>query len=205
MDYYASGQAADPYSLQFQAKMGATMVAGEVVGAAGAAGVAAGATALVSAGVSQSIVTGGLLVAGGAGVVASGYSIYETPSPNNIVFNLASLEGGFFVGGMTGESVKLSLSPANHQSSGPASLSSDISMAWRDANGNINPFAFLADWLLPGAQVGPMSTGPSTIGAAATVGGAGAGAGAGFSLLAGHNQVDWLGIPVSSCSTGKVH
>jgi hypothetical protein len=168
---------------------------GLVVGAVGAGAIVVAAPVLVAVGVPASVVTGGLLVTGGAGAVATGYSIYENPSPNNIAFNLGGLGGGLLVGGASANYIDATLSPAGYQP-GPVSLASDISMAWRDSSGNINPLAFLSDWLLPGATVGPMSTGPSVIGAASTIGGVGGGTAAG---------VDWLGNPISSSSTGKPH
>ena len=67
--------------------------------------------------------------------------------------------------------------------SGSVSLGADLAMGWTDANGNINPLAFLSDWFLPGSQIGPMSTGPSTLGAAGAIGGAGAGLGAFSTIL----------------------
>jgi RHS repeat-associated protein len=168
--------------------------AGAAVGIASAGTVSLGAMALVSAGVPQSVVTGGLFVTGVAGIAGSGYSIYNNPSPNNIAFNAGGLAGGLIGGGMAGEAVNSALSPPGYQPSGPASLASELSMVWRDNSGNPNPLSMLPAWLLPGAEVGPMSTGPSTGGAAGAIGGAGAGTAA---------AVDWLGNPVSSSSSGK--
>jgi RHS repeat-associated protein len=176
---------------------------GYAVGAAGATAVGVGATTLVSAGVPQSVVTGGLFVTGVAGVTASGYSIYNNPSPNNIAFNAGGLAGGLAVGGFLANNVASALSPSGYQPSDPASLASELSMVWRDNSGNPNPLSMLPAWLLPGAEVGPMSTGPSTGGAAGAIGGAGFGVAGGFSLWAGQGSVDWLGNPVSSSSTGK--
>lgn len=173
------------------------------VGTAGIGSLAA--LAAVEVGVPLSVVTGGLYLTGGAGVVTTGFSIYNNPSPNNIAFNVGGLAGSLFVGGLTGEAVDSALSPPNYQPSGPASLSSEWSMTWRGNSGNPNYFAFLSDWLLPGAEVGPMSTGPSPLGAAGGVAGVGTGMATGFNLLTGQNPVDWLGNPVSSSSTGKLH
>jgi hypothetical protein len=177
---------------------------GLVVGAVGAGAIVVAAPVLVAVGVPASIVTGGLFVTGGAGAVATGYSIYENPSPNNIAFSAGSLGGGLLVGGISGNYVASALSPAGYQP-GPVSLASDISMAWRDNSGNFNPLSMFPAWLLPGAEVGPMSTGPSTLGAAGAVGGVGTGVATGFNLLTGQNSVDWLGNPISSSSTGKPH
>lgn len=168
----------------------APFVGGLVVGATGAGAAAAGAAGLVALGVPASTVSGGLLVVGASGLVASGVSIYNNPSFNNISFNVGGLGGGLLVGSLSANYVASALSPPGYQPSG----ASIASLAWKDANGNINPFAFLADWLLPGAKVGPMSTGPDTSGATGTVAGAGAG-------VAG--ATDWLGNPLTSSSTGK--
>jgi RHS repeat-associated protein len=178
---------------------------GALLGGAGAVAVTVAAPVIVAVGVPQSVVTGGLLVTGSAGAVATGYSIYNNPSPNNIAFSAGSLGGGLLVGGLSGGSISSALSPSGYQPSSGASLAADVSMAWTDANGNINPLAFLSDWLSPSATVGPMSTGPSTWGAAGTIGGAGAGMATGFNLLTGQNQVDWLGNSISSSSVGKQH
>jgi RHS repeat-associated protein len=167
---------------------------GYTVGAVGATAFGVGATALVSAGVPQSVVTGGLFVTGVGGVAASGYSIYNNPSPNNIAFNAGGLAGGLAVGEFLANNVASALSPSNYQPSGPASLASELSMVWTDSSGNPNPLSMLPAWLLPGAGVGPMSTGPSIGGAAGAIAGGGSGATGGFSLWAGQS---------SSSSTGK--
>jgi RHS repeat-associated protein len=187
------GQNLEEWNNQFQAAsqqslaMEGSLSAGAAIGAGGATLIGAGAVGLVGLGVPASTVTGGLLVLGSGGIVTTGYSIYNDPSVNNIAFNAGGLAGGFLVGGLTSSSVVSTLSPPGYQPSGAVSLSSDVAMAWRSGgpNGNINPIAFLMDWLLPGAQVGPMSTGPSTAGAVTTVGGFGAGVAAGSQLISG--------------------
>lgn len=186
--YNSQVQAVSQQALTIEGMVGA----GALTSAAGATVVGAGAVGLVSLGVPQSVVSGGLFVTGVAGTVASGYSIYNDPSINNIAFNAGGLGGGLLVGSVSANYVASALSPSGYQPSG----ASIASLAWRDPNGNINPLAFLADWLLPGAEVGPMSTGPDTSGATGTVGLAGAGVAA---------AVDWFGNPVSSSSTGKPH
>jgi RHS repeat-associated protein len=192
-------QAANQQALPIEA----SALGGYAVGAAGATAAAVGATTLVSAGVPQSVVTGGLFVTGVAGFTASGYSIYNNPSPNNVAFNAGGLAGGLAVGGFLANDVASALSPSGYQPSSSASLASELSMVWRDNNGNPNPLSMLPAWLLPGAEVGPMSTGPSTGGAAGAIGGAGSGVAGGFSLWAGQSSVNWFGNPVSSSSTGK--
>ncbi len=189
--WYNQFQAVNQQALAIES----TVAGGAVVGAAGAAVGGAGAVGLVALGVPQSVVTGGLLVTGSAGFVASGYSIYNKPSVDNIAFNAGGFGGGLLVGGASANYVASALSPSGYQPSGAVSLSSDVAMAWTGANGNINPLAFLSAWLLPGSGVAPMSTGPSALGAAGTVGGAGAGVAGGFSLFLGNTQ--------SQSSTGK--
>jgi len=195
------GQSVSQWNSQFQAANQQALAiegmvsAGALTGAAGATVVGAGAVGLVSLGVPQSVVTGGLFVTGGAGAVATGYSIYNNPSINNIAFTAGSLGGGLFVGGASANYVASALSPSGYQPSGTASLASDLSMVWRDSSGNPNPLSMFPAWLSPGAEVGPMSTGPSTLGAAGAVTGAGTGMAAGSQLLFGGTQ--------SQSSTGK--
>ena len=197
------GQSTADWNSQFQAAnqqalpIEVSALGGYAAGAAGTTAVSFGAAGLVSAGVSQSVVTGGLYVTGGAGFVATGFSIYNNPSPNNIAFSAGSLGGASFIGGMTGLAVDSALSPSGYQPSGPASLATELSMTWRGSSGNPNYFSFLSAWLLPGAEVGPMSTGPSPLGAAGAVAGLGTG------IATGLNSVDWLGNPISSTSNGK--
>jgi RHS repeat-associated protein len=166
---------------------------GLIVGATGAGAVGYGAVGLVAMGVPQSVVTGGLFVGGAAGAVASGYSVYNNPSFQNITFNAGAFAGGVFVGGTLGNRVASTLSPPGYQPSGTVSLSAEVSMAWRDSNGNLSPFSMFYAWLLPGAEVGPMSTGPSTLGAASTLTGGGVGLAAGVSESSAQNPVNWLG------------
>jgi len=156
---------------------------GALVGGSGAAVFSLAAEGLVGLGFSQSFVTGGLLVTGSAGFVASGVSIYYDSFVNNIAYNAGGLGGGLLVGSTFADGVAASLSPPGYQPSGNGSLAADLSMAWTDANGNVNPVAFLIDWLLPGAPVGPMSTGPSIVGAGVTTGGGGFGITAASSFL----------------------
>ncbi|MFN3409055.1 MAG: RHS repeat-associated core domain-containing protein [Limisphaerales bacterium] len=190
-DWNSRFQIANQHALAVEGCVGA----GAAIGVAGGTAIGLGAVGLVAVGVPQPVVTGGLLVVGASGVVAGGYSIYNDPSPYNIAFNAGGLAGGVLAARVSANYVASALSPSSYQPSSSISLASDVSMAWRDTGGHINPLAFLSDWMLPGARIGPMSTGPSIYGAAGTVGGTGFGTAGGVSLLFG-SPVDWLGNPL---------
>jgi hypothetical protein len=159
-----------------------------LLGAGVTTGIGFGTLALASAGVPQNIITGTLLVAGAGGLYITGVSLYQNPSVNNIAFTGGTLGGGSIVGDLMGFSLASALSQDGYKPTGEASVLSDINMAWKGGGTWPNPIAFLSDWLLPGAATPPMTTGPSTVSAGATVAGIGTGLIGGAQLTIGNSS-----------------
>jgi RHS repeat-associated protein len=170
----------DPYGLSFWSCFGNGFENGVLTTAA----VVVVTTAVVAAAPElAAVATGVTLVGGAAGLVSTGYSMLTNPSANNLGYNLGSLTGSSIVGGLSARGVASQLSPTGYQPNpelGP--VQSTMQNAWRDSIGNINPLAFLNDWLNPNSSgMQPMATGPDTYGAGAAL----AGEGSGLAGLAG--------------------
>lgn len=136
--------------------------AGLLVGAGGSALIAGGFETAAAAGVSTKVLTGGLWTLGVAGGISTGYSIYEDPSAENILFNAASLGAGYHFS--SGSAVASRLSPASYQQSVQTpSFLNEFSMVWKTPSGTPVPGSFMSSWNNFSTAMG---TGP-TAGAAA--------------------------------------
>lgn len=134
---------------------------GVAAGAASTAVVAGAAYGALAVGVESSVVTGTLFAAGTAGSLATGYSIYQDPSRDNIAYNIGSLAGGMVVGGAVAGSLGKKLSPPNYSESVQApALRQEFDMRWTDSSGKPSVMALFANY---GTAV---ATGPTFGGAA---------------------------------------
>ena len=134
---------------------------GVAAGASSTAAVAGAAYGALAIGVESSVVTGTLFVAGTADTVATGYSIYQDPSRDNIAYNIGSLAGGMVIGGSVAGSLGKKLSPPNYSESVQTpTFRQEFDMRWTNSAGNPSIMALFANY---GTA---MATGPTFGGAA---------------------------------------
>jgi len=146
------------------AQISGPFAAGTLMGVTGVGAVNGLAAWAIQQGVSRGFVTGSLFAIGGLGTFGTFMDLYFDHSCENISYNVGLLVGGGSAASMSASYLRGLLSPYGYMSS-EATLSSEISMAWRGSDGRISPTAFFSDWFNPNAPINPMSTGPSVVGA----------------------------------------
>ena len=164
-------------------KYGAIIGTGLAVGTGTGLVVAGGVELALAAGVSKSVVSGALILTGGAGAVYTYKDLKADHSLENIVYTASAFGGAAFVGGSAARTIsELTSQPGDGPPAQGWPALFGLGKAWKNkaGEGRIAPDQFLWDWLSPTSTARPMATGPDMWGAAATVAGGGVG---GASLL----------------------